>query len=75
MNTEENALSPGPPFTVIVTIQATWELPVITVSKLTHTVFAYSAGISNLLQLAHKSERSFVRGHIVLEDVACPDMV
>lgn len=72
---EENALSPGPPFTVIVMIQATWELPVITVSKFTCTVFVTAAGISNLLQLAQKLEMSFVRGHILLENVACPDMV
>lgn len=30
---EENAPSPGAPFTVTVTIQATWEPPVTTVSK------------------------------------------
>jgi len=40
VNMEENALSPGPCFTVIVMIQATWELPAITVSKPTRTVFS-----------------------------------
>lgn len=58
---EENVLSPGPPFTAIVMIQATRELPVTTVSKPTHTVFL----LQLVCQGAHKPEKSFVRGHIV----------
>lgn len=54
---EENALSPGPHFSAIVMIQATWELPVITVSKPTCTLFSMTAG---------KLERGFVRGRVVL---------
>lgn len=65
---EENALSPGPRFTVIVMVQTTWELLVITVSN--PTLFYYSWYVK-----VYKLERSFVRGHIVLKGVACPEMI
>lgn len=58
---EENALSPGQPFTAIVMIQATWELPVITVSKHLQCFL-----LQLVCQDAHKLESSFVRSRIIL---------
>lgn len=57
MNTEENALSPGPHFTATVMTQVTWGQPVITVSKPTCSLFSTTAGMSSECM----SERSFMR--------------
>lgn len=56
---EENALSPGAPFTVTVTIQATWEPPVTTVSKPTDSYHLYCILIIITAAIRHLVEFSW----------------
>lgn len=56
---EENAPSPGPPFTATVTIQATWEPPVTTVSRPTYNFHLYYVHIVVTVVIRHFVEFSW----------------